>query len=62
MTKREKVADIIRTMISEGLVDPIRMVVDPDYCINMVAQYIEAANIAREMMHMEPLDLNSYPD
>lgn len=62
MTKKDKVADIIHTIIAERLADPVRMVSDTNYCIAMIAQYIEAANIARSMMHMPPINLDDYPD
>lgn len=62
ITKRDKVADIIQTLITERLADPIGMVSDPEYCITMIVQYIEAANIARSMMHMPPINLDDYPD
>ena len=51
----EKIKDIISTMIEFKLLDPIRAMVDEDYLINSVTDYIKAANIVREMLHMEPL-------
>ena len=62
MTKREKIGEIVHVLIVEGLVDPLRIMVDTDYCAESVALYIEAANIARSMLNMPPIDLNSYPD
>ena len=62
ITKRDKVADIIQTIIAEKLADPIKMVTNTEYCINAVSQYIEAANIARSILNMPPIDLNDYPD
>ena len=62
MTKREKIAEIVHTLIVEGLADPLRILVDAHYAAGAVAQYIEAANIARSMLHMPPIDLDSYPD
>ena len=58
MTKREKIGEIVHVLIVEGLVDPLRIMVGAA----AVYQYIEAANIARSMLNMPPIDLNSYPD
>ena len=62
MTKREKITEIMRTLIVEGLVDPIRIVFDTDYCAESVALYIEAANIARSALKMPLINLDDYPD
>lgn len=62
MTKREKIGEIVHVLIVEGLVDPLRIMVDTKYCAESVARYIKAANIARSMLNMQPIDLNSYPD
>lgn len=62
MTKREKIGEIVHVLIVEGLVDPLRIMVDTKYCAAAVYQYIEAANIARSMLNMPPIDLNNYPD
>lgn len=52
---QEKVIDIINTMIEYGLIDPVRALYDKKYLVESVLQYIEAANLAREIMHMSPL-------
>ena len=62
MTKREKITEIMRTLIVEGLVDPIRIIFDAEYCAESVATYIEAAIITRSVLKMPPIDLDSYPD
>jgi hypothetical protein len=62
VTKRDKIADIIQTIISERLADPVRMVSDTEYCVAMISLYIEAANVARSMMNMQPINLDDYPD
>ena len=62
MTKREKIIEIMRTLIVEGLVDPIRIIFDTDYCAESVALYIEAANIARSALKMPLINLDDYPD
>ena len=62
MTKREKIGEIVHVLIVEGLVDPIRIIFDTEYCAESVALYIEAANIARSALKMPLIDLNDYPD
>ena len=62
MTIREKITEIMRTLIVEGLVDPVRIIFDTDYCAESVAMYIEAANIVRSALKMPLIDLNDYPD
>ena len=62
MTKREKITEIMRTLILEGLADPIRIIFDTDYCAESVATYIEAANIVMSALKMPLIDLNDYPD
>ena len=62
MTKREKIIEIMRTLIVEGLADPIRIIFDTDYCAESVATYIEAANIARSALKMPLINLDDYPD
>ena len=62
MTKREKIIEIMRTLIVEGLVDPVRIIFDTEYCAESVALYIEAANITRSALKMPLIDLNDYPD
>ena len=52
---QEKIIDIIDTMVEYRLIDPVRALYDKKYLVESVLLYIEAANIAREMMHMEPL-------
>lgn len=54
MTK-EKVIDIIDTMLEYGLIDPVRALIDQKYLVESVLMYIESANTAREIMHMSPL-------
>ena len=50
-----KFRDIIYTMVELDLIDPIRAMYDPEYLVSKVKLYIECANVAREMMNMEPL-------
>ena len=62
MTKREKITEIVSILIVEGLVDPVRIIFDTEYCAESVALYIEAANITRSALKMPLIDLNDYPD
>lgn len=51
MTK-EKIIDIIKTMIEWGLIDP-KSIFDANYVAERVSLYIESANIVRNIMKME---------
>lgn len=62
MTKREKITEIVSILITEGLVDPIKIIFDTEYCAESVATYIEAANIARSALKMPLINLDDYPD
>ena len=62
MTKREKIIEIMRALIVEGLVDPVRIIFDKEYCAESVATYVEAANIARSALKMPLINLDDYPD
>ena len=50
-----KFKDIVNTMVEMNLLDPYRAMLDQNYLWQCINQYVEAANIAREIMHMEPL-------
>ena len=50
-----KFRDIVATMIEFGWLDPGRAIFDRQYFMEQFNIYVEAANVAREMMHMEPL-------
>ena len=50
-----KFRDIIETMIELKLIDPVQAMLDKNYLTERFWMYVEAANLAREMMHMEPL-------
>lgn len=50
-----KFKDIVNTIIEMNLINPRRAILDQDYLLERVNLYIEAANIVREGMHMEPL-------
>ncbi len=50
-----KFRDIIGTMVEFGWLDPGRAILDREYLNTQLSLYIEAANTAREILHMEPL-------
>ncbi len=50
-----KFKDIVNTMVEMKLLDPYRAMLDQNYLWERINLYVEAANVAREMMHMEPL-------
>lgn len=52
---RRVINDIVSTLVKTGKADPIRMMSDPEYAVEMVTTYIDAANLARSMMNMPPL-------
>lgn len=54
MTKA-KFVEIVSTLIEFGMIDPYEAMLNQSYLIKCVNMYIEAANIARKMMNMEPL-------
>lgn len=64
MTKEEAkkhnetvINNVIMSLIDLKLVDPIRMMYDRKYASDMVINYIEAANLTREMLNMPKLVL-----
>ena len=50
-----KFRDIIETMIEYKMLDPVKALMDREYLTERFWMYVEAANIAREIMHIEPL-------
>ena len=46
-----KIIDIIKTMLERKMLDPIKALTDSDYLNERVSMYIEAANIAREIIY-----------
>ena len=58
----EVVSSVIRALIDERLADPVRMLTDHEYMIDRISTYINAANLAREMMHMPKLFLYEIPE
>ena len=50
-----KFRDIVETMIELNVIDPVLAMVDREYLTERFWAYVDAANTAREIMHMEPL-------
>ena len=50
-----KFKDIINTMVEMKLLDPYRAMLDQNYLWERINLYVVAANVAREIMHIEPL-------
>lgn len=51
------IKNVLITLVEEKLADPARLLLDTEYTCEMVATYLKAANIAREMMNMPKLYL-----
>lgn len=69
MTKEERIdhnkrviKDIISTLVETGKADPVRMLKDSDYLVEMVSFYLQAANLARSSMNMPPLVIYTLDD
>ena len=52
---RRVINDIISTLVETGKADPIRMMNDLDYAVEMINTYIQAANLTRSAMNMPPI-------
>lgn len=55
------IKSVVIALVENNLADTVKLLSDTDYAAQMIRLYIEAANIAREAMQMEPLflyDLN----
>lgn len=48
----QKIKDIIKTLLEQGMMDYEKALVDQEYCIDCVRRYIECANLARESLGM----------
>ena len=64
MTRAEAIAhnqkvvkNVINALVEFKLADPFQLMTDHQYAAQQFWAYIEAANVARGMMHMEPLVL-----
>lgn len=49
MTEAEKIADILITMKSMGMIDLNRAAVDAEYAIERINMYLEAKNMATQI-------------
>lgn len=56
------IANIVTAIIENNLADPFRMVTDPHYASDNILMYLEAANMAREMMNMPKLYLYTFEE
>lgn len=69
MTRAEAIAhndkvirEVINALVDFRLADPYDLIINRQYALEQIGIYLEAANIARSMMHMEPLVLYSVND
>ena len=51
------IADAIAAMMESKMVDPILFIQNRQYAVNSIQNYLEAANLARECMHMPKIVL-----
>jgi hypothetical protein len=51
------IREVINALVDFKLADPYELITNHQYALEMVQIYLEAANIARNMMHMPPLVL-----
>ena len=56
------IGNIVTAIIENNLADPFRMVTDPHYASDNILMYLEAANMAREMMNMPKLYLYTFEE
>ena len=56
------IREVINALIDFKLADPYELITNHQYALEMVQIYLEAANIAREWMHMPPLVLYTIKD
>ena len=56
------IREVINALVDFKLVDPYDLITNHQYALEMVQIYLEAANIARECMHMPPLVLYTIKD
>ena len=54
---QEVVKNVIIALVENNMVDPSRLLLDINYAAENISTYIEAANMAREMMNMPKLFL-----
>ena len=56
------ISNVVTAIIENKLADPFRMITDPDYASDNILIYLEAANMAREMMNMPKLYLYTFDE
>jgi hypothetical protein len=56
------IREVINALVDFKLADPYELITNHQYTLEMVQIYLEAANIAREMMHMPKLVLYTIKD
>lgn len=56
------IRNVLTALVESGMVDTIRLFVDRQYCSDCFFTYLEAANVARKMMNMEPMVLYTIND
>lgn len=56
------IRNVVTALIENKLADPFRMVTDPHYASDNILMYLEAANVAREMMNMPKLYLYTFEE
>lgn len=56
------IREVINALVDFKLADPYELITNHQYALEMVQIYLEAANIAREMMHMPKLVLYTIKD
>ena len=56
------IREVINALVDFKLADPYELITNHQYALEMVQIYLEAANIARDMMHMPPLVLYTIKD
>ena len=53
------IKNVMIALVENKLADPVRLITDKVYAIEQIKNYIQAANITREMLHMPELYLIS---
>lgn len=51
------IGNVMTSLVETGKADPVKLLSDTHYAIEMVTTYLEAANLARSMMGMPQLFL-----
>jgi hypothetical protein len=54
--------NVITSLIENHYVNPVEFMGNPRYAVEMISMYIDAANVAREIMNMPKLVLYNIQD